>query len=133
MAAIKACQEQMLASQSQQAAILRLLQVHFDLPQAVEPSISTPPEPHSQPTESHPPEPETPADPPTEEQILLPSTTTPLIRHYIYFLFIKEVPLPPFYYSHSNHIEDNAQFGWGPGALSLNWLGVTDLNARYKE
>ncbi|RVW44008.1 Retrovirus-related Pol polyprotein from transposon 17.6 [Vitis vinifera] len=67
MAAIKACQEQMLASQSQQAAILRLLQVHFDLPQAVEPSISTPPEPHSQPTESHPPEPETPADPPTEE------------------------------------------------------------------
>ena len=24
-----------------------------------------------------------------------------------------EVPLPPFYYSHSNHIEDNAQFGWG--------------------
>ncbi|RVW70871.1 hypothetical protein CK203_061427 [Vitis vinifera] len=67
MAAIKACQEQMLASQAQQAAILRQLQIHFDLPQAVEPSISTPPEPHSQPTESHPPEPEAPADPPTEE------------------------------------------------------------------
>nr|CAN62789.1 hypothetical protein VITISV_024903 [Vitis vinifera] len=67
MAAIKACQEQMLASQAQQAAILRQLQVHFDLPQAVEPSISTPPEPHSQPSESHPPEPKAPADPPTEE------------------------------------------------------------------
>ncbi|RVW98972.1 hypothetical protein CK203_033864 [Vitis vinifera] len=95
LAAIKACQEQMLASQAQQAAILRQLQVHFDLPQAVEPSTETPPEPHSQPSDM-------------------------------------EVPLPPFYYSHSNHIEDNAQFGWGPGALSLNWLGVTDLNARYK-
>ncbi|RVW41252.1 hypothetical protein CK203_085193 [Vitis vinifera] len=67
LAAIKACQEQMLASQAQQAAILRQLQVHFDLPQAVEPSTSTPPEPHSQPSESHPPEPEAPADPPTEE------------------------------------------------------------------
>ncbi|RVW67119.1 hypothetical protein CK203_063896 [Vitis vinifera] len=66
LAAIKACQEQMLASQAQQAAILRQLQVHFDLPQAVEPS-TTPPEPHSQPSESHPPEPEAPADPPTEE------------------------------------------------------------------
>ncbi|RVW25133.1 hypothetical protein CK203_110581 [Vitis vinifera] len=52
LAAIKACQEQMLASQAQQAAILRQLQVHFDLPQAVEPS-TTPPEPHSQPSESH--------------------------------------------------------------------------------
>ncbi|RVW31071.1 hypothetical protein CK203_093173 [Vitis vinifera] len=31
MAAIRACQEQMLASQAQQAAILRQLQVHFDL------------------------------------------------------------------------------------------------------
>ncbi|RVW70692.1 hypothetical protein CK203_061995 [Vitis vinifera] len=41
LAAIKACQEQMLASQAQQAAILRQLQVHFDLPQAVEPSYST--------------------------------------------------------------------------------------------
>ncbi|RVW35410.1 hypothetical protein CK203_077101, partial [Vitis vinifera] len=67
LAAIKACQEQMLASQAQQAAILRQLQVHFDLPQAVEPSTETPPEPHSQPSESHPPEPEAPADPPTEE------------------------------------------------------------------
>ncbi|RVW78133.1 hypothetical protein CK203_049714 [Vitis vinifera] len=67
LAAIKACQEQMLASQAQQAAILRQLQVHFDLPQAVEPSTDTPPEPHSQPSESHPPEPEAPADPPTEE------------------------------------------------------------------
>ncbi|RVW25170.1 hypothetical protein CK203_112500 [Vitis vinifera] len=47
MAAIRACQEQMLASQAQQAAILRQLQVHFDLPQAVEPSTDTPPEPHS--------------------------------------------------------------------------------------
>ncbi|RVW80780.1 hypothetical protein CK203_050688 [Vitis vinifera] len=52
LAAIKACQEQMLASQAQQAAILRQLQVHFDLPQAVEPSTETPPEPHSQPSES---------------------------------------------------------------------------------
>ncbi|RVW74881.1 hypothetical protein CK203_054597 [Vitis vinifera] len=44
LAAIKACQEQMLASQAQQAAILRQLQVHFDLPQAVEPSTDTQPE-----------------------------------------------------------------------------------------
>ncbi|RVW37640.1 hypothetical protein CK203_097953 [Vitis vinifera] len=57
----------MLASQAQQAAILRQLQVHFDLPQAVEPSTETPPEPHSQPSESQAPEPEAPADPPTEE------------------------------------------------------------------
>ncbi|KAL6321199.1 hypothetical protein AAG906_015543 [Vitis piasezkii] len=67
MAAIRACQEQMLATQAQQAAILRQLQVHFDLPQAVEPSTSTPAEPHSQPSESHPPEPQAPADAPTEE------------------------------------------------------------------
>ena len=67
LAAIKACQEQMLASQAQQAAILRQLQVHFDLPQAVEPSTETPPEPHSQPSESQAPEPEASADPPTEE------------------------------------------------------------------
>ncbi|RVW75813.1 hypothetical protein CK203_055097 [Vitis vinifera] len=67
MAAIKACQEQMLATQAQQAAILRQLQVHFDLPQVVEPSISTPPEPHSQPSESHPPEPEAPTDAHTEK------------------------------------------------------------------
>ncbi|RVW79762.1 hypothetical protein CK203_058209 [Vitis vinifera] len=76
MAAIRACQEQMLATQAQQAAILRQLQVHFDLPQAVEPSTDTPAEPHSHPSD-------------------------------------KEVPLPPFNYSHSYHIEDNAQFGWG--------------------
>ena len=43
------------------------LQVHFELPQAIEPSTSTPPEPHSQPSESLPPEPQAPADPPTEE------------------------------------------------------------------
>ncbi|RVX11431.1 hypothetical protein CK203_015831 [Vitis vinifera] len=77
-----------VSPQAQQAAILRQLQVHFDLPQAVEPSTDTPPEPHSQPSESHPPEPEAPADPPTERQILLPSTTTPLIRHYIYFFYV---------------------------------------------
>ncbi|RVW99070.1 hypothetical protein CK203_018974 [Vitis vinifera] len=41
LAAIKACQDQMLASQAQQAAILRQLQVHFDLPQAVEPSTDS--------------------------------------------------------------------------------------------
>ncbi|RVX05605.1 hypothetical protein CK203_027356 [Vitis vinifera] len=52
MAAIRACQEQMLATQAQQAAILRQLQLHFDLPPAVEPSTSTPAEP-----QSHPPEP----------------------------------------------------------------------------
>ncbi|RVW18455.1 hypothetical protein CK203_105244 [Vitis vinifera] len=67
MAAIRACQEQMLATQAQQAAILRQLQVHFDLPQAVEPSTDTPAEPHSHPSESHPPEPQAPADAPTEE------------------------------------------------------------------
>ena len=62
MAAIKACQEQMLATQAQQVAILRQPQVHFDLPQAVEPSTSTPAEPHS-----HTPEPQAPTDAPTEE------------------------------------------------------------------
>nr|CAN60065.1 hypothetical protein VITISV_020523 [Vitis vinifera] len=67
MAAIRACQEQMLATQAQQAAILRQLQVHFDLPQAVEPSTDTPAEPHSHPLDSHPPEPQAPADAPTEE------------------------------------------------------------------
>ena len=67
LAAIKACQEQMLASQAQQAAILRQLQVHFDLPQAVEPSTDAPTEPHPHPSESHPPEPQAPADAPTEE------------------------------------------------------------------
>ena len=29
------------------------------------------------------------------------------------FDITQEVPLPPFNYSHSYHIEDNAQFGWG--------------------
>ena len=57
----------MLATQAQQAAILRQLQVHFDLPQAVEPSTDTPAEPHSHPSESHPPEPQAPADAPTEK------------------------------------------------------------------
>ncbi|RVW12617.1 hypothetical protein CK203_115887 [Vitis vinifera] len=51
MAAIRACQEQMLATQAQQAAILRQLQLHFDLPPAVEPSTSTPAVPHSHPSE----------------------------------------------------------------------------------
>ncbi|RVW36103.1 hypothetical protein CK203_079657 [Vitis vinifera] len=67
MAAIRACQEQMLATQAQQAAILRQLQLHFDLPPAVEPSTDTPAEPHSHPSESHPPEPQAPTDAPTEE------------------------------------------------------------------
>ena len=67
MAAIRACQEQMLATQAQQAAILRQLQLHFDLPPAVEPSTDTPAEPHSHPSESHPLEPQAPADAPTEE------------------------------------------------------------------
>ena len=67
MAAIRACQEQILATQAQQAAILRQLQVHFDLPPTVEPSTSTPVVPHSHPSESHPPEPLAPADAPTEE------------------------------------------------------------------
>nr|CAN76512.1 hypothetical protein VITISV_022254 [Vitis vinifera] len=67
MAAIRACQEQMLATQAQQAAILRQLQLHFDLPPAVEPSTSIPAEPHSHPSESHPPEPQIPAEAPTEE------------------------------------------------------------------
>ena len=51
----------MLATQAQQAVILRQLQLHFDLPPAVEPSTSTPAEPHS-----HPPEPQAPAEAPTE-------------------------------------------------------------------
>ena len=67
MAAIRAFQEQMLATQAQQAAILRQLQVHFDLPQAVEPSTDTPAKPHPHPSESHSPEPQAPADAPTEE------------------------------------------------------------------
>ena len=51
MVAIQACQEQMLATQAQQTAILRQLQHHFDLPSAVEPSTSTTLVPHSHPTE----------------------------------------------------------------------------------
>ncbi|RVW26585.1 hypothetical protein CK203_113197 [Vitis vinifera] len=46
MAAIRACQEQMLATQAQHS-ILRQLQLHFDLPPAVEPSTSTTAVPHS--------------------------------------------------------------------------------------
>ena len=57
----------MLATQAQQAAILRQLQVHFDMTQAVEPSTDTPAEPHPHPSESHPPEPQAPADAPTKE------------------------------------------------------------------
>ncbi|RVW27551.1 hypothetical protein CK203_097535 [Vitis vinifera] len=45
-----------VATQAQQAAILRQLQVHFDLPQAVEPSTSTQ-QSHTLIPESHPPEP----------------------------------------------------------------------------
>nr|CAN60409.1 hypothetical protein VITISV_027506 [Vitis vinifera] len=67
MAAIRACQEQMLATQAQQAAILRQLQLHFDLPPTVEPSTFTPAVPHSHPSESHPLEPQAPAEAPTEE------------------------------------------------------------------
>ena len=50
MAAIQACQEQMLATQAQHTAILRQLQHHFDLPLAAEPSTSTTAVPHSHPT-----------------------------------------------------------------------------------
>ena len=62
MAAIRACQEQMLATQAQNTAILRQLQLHFDLPPAVETSTSTPAEPHSHPTE-----PQAPSEAPAEE------------------------------------------------------------------
>nr|CAN65845.1 hypothetical protein VITISV_014173 [Vitis vinifera] len=51
MAAIRACQEQMLATQAQHTAILRQLQHHFDLPPAAEPSTSTTTVPHSHPIE----------------------------------------------------------------------------------
>ncbi|RVW73080.1 hypothetical protein CK203_058728 [Vitis vinifera] len=61
MAAIRACQEQMLATQAQHTAI-RQLQLHFDLPPAVEPSTSTTAVPHSHPTE-----PQAPSGAPTEE------------------------------------------------------------------
>ncbi|KAL6320954.1 hypothetical protein AAG906_010763 [Vitis piasezkii] len=87
MAAIRACQEQMLATQAQHTAILRQLQLHFDLPPAVEPSTSTP-------------------------KSLKPH---------------QEVPLPPFNYNHSYHIEDNARFGWGNEEGSMLSLLVMQL------
>ena len=62
MAAIRACQEHMLATQAQHTAILRQLQHHFDLPPAVEPSTSTTAVSHS-----HPVEPQAPSGAPTEE------------------------------------------------------------------
>nr|CAN69774.1 hypothetical protein VITISV_027582 [Vitis vinifera] len=62
MAAIRACQEQMLATQAQHTTILRQLQHHFDLPPAAEPSTSTTAVPHSHPTE-----PQAPSGAPTEE------------------------------------------------------------------
>ena len=52
----------MLATQAQHTAILRQLQLHFDLPPAVEPSTSTTAVPHSPPVE-----PQAPAEAPTEE------------------------------------------------------------------
>ncbi|RVW15320.1 hypothetical protein CK203_085630 [Vitis vinifera] len=60
MAAIRACQEQMLATQAQHTAILRQLQLHFDLPPAAEPSTTAVPH-------SHPTEPQAPSGAPTEE------------------------------------------------------------------
>ncbi|RVW98260.1 hypothetical protein CK203_034324 [Vitis vinifera] len=60
MAAIRACQEQMLATQAQHTAILRQLQLHFDLPPAAEPSTTAMPH-------SHPTEPQAPSGAPTEE------------------------------------------------------------------
>ncbi|RVW61613.1 hypothetical protein CK203_065399 [Vitis vinifera] len=66
LAAIKACQEQMLASQAQQAAILRQLQVHFDLPQAVEPPLRLH-QSHTLSLQSLSSRARSPADPPTEE------------------------------------------------------------------
>ncbi|RVW29302.1 hypothetical protein CK203_103590, partial [Vitis vinifera] len=66
MAAIRACQEQMLATQAQQAAILRQLQVHFDLPQAVEPSTDTP-QSHTSSFRVSSSRAQAPADAPTEE------------------------------------------------------------------
>ncbi|RVW25088.1 hypothetical protein CK203_115317 [Vitis vinifera] len=80
MAAIRACQEQMLATQAQHTVILRQLQLHFDLPSAVEPSTSTPTETHS-----HPAEPQAPAEAPLKRQTHLPSpSTTYSSDHYIY-------------------------------------------------
>ena len=51
MAAIRACQEQMLTTQAQHTAILRQLQHHFGLPSAAEHSTHTTTVPHSQATE----------------------------------------------------------------------------------
>ncbi|KAL6325709.1 hypothetical protein AAG906_023593 [Vitis piasezkii] len=80
MAAIRACQEQMLATQAQHTAILRRL--HFDLP-PVEPSTSTP-EPHS-----HPPEPQAPAEALMKRQTHLPSpSTTHSSNYYISTIFV---------------------------------------------
>ncbi|RVW66390.1 hypothetical protein CK203_065701 [Vitis vinifera] len=62
MAAIRACQEQMLATQAQHTAILRQLQHHFGLPSAAEPSTSTTAVPHSHPTK-----PQAPSGAATEE------------------------------------------------------------------
>nr|CAN62324.1 hypothetical protein VITISV_018464 [Vitis vinifera] len=52
MAAIRACQEQMLTTQAQHTAILRPLQHHFGLPSAAEHLSPTTAVPHSQATES---------------------------------------------------------------------------------
>ncbi|RVW88278.1 hypothetical protein CK203_038732 [Vitis vinifera] len=62
MAAIRACQEQMLTTQAQHTAILRQLQHHFDLPSAAEHSTPTTAVPHSQATE-----PQAPPEEATEE------------------------------------------------------------------
>ncbi|KAL6333980.1 hypothetical protein AAG906_000031 [Vitis piasezkii] len=62
VAAIRACQEQMLATQAQHTAILRQLQHHFDLPSAAEHSTPTTSVPHSQATE-----PQAPPEAATEE------------------------------------------------------------------
>ena len=64
MAAIRACQEQMLATQAQHTAILRQLQHHFDLPSAAEPSTSTS---TTAVLHSHPTEPQAPSGAATEE------------------------------------------------------------------
>ncbi|RVW58731.1 hypothetical protein CK203_108559 [Vitis vinifera] len=111
MAAIRACQEQMLATQAQHTAILRQLQHHFDLPPAADP----PPLPQ----QCHTLIPQSLR--PHLEQLLkrqthLPSPSTTHSSDHIYisiaYVFY-EVPLPPFNCNHPYHIEDNAQFGWG--------------------
>ncbi|XP_059593058.1 uncharacterized protein LOC132253830 [Vitis vinifera] len=71
MAAIRACQEQMLATQAQHTAILRQLQHHCDLPPATEPSTSTTAVPHSHPTE-----PQAPSGAATEEASISSTSTT---------------------------------------------------------